>query len=129
MRWSRNTSLMLPITNALRERVPVLTLNIRGLCPRLPGTNHASIKLPPLRPQLKRLQIPLPQSWDLLFQGRRTTMKLSLTRNMIRDYSSPASCRRLWKVMVTCKLRWPALCRFKRNKKGDVSSVSLKITS
>ena len=26
------------------------------------------------------------------------------------------------------RLRWPALCRLKRNKKGDVSSVSLQIT-
>ena len=31
-------------------------------------------------------------------------------------------------VMVTSRLRWPALCRLNKNKKGDVSSVSLQIT-
>ena len=129
MRWLRNTRLTLLITNTLKERVPVLTLTTRGLCLRLLGTNPASIKLPPLWPQSKRPQILLPWSRDLLFQKRRTALRWSLTRKMMRDYSSPASWRRLWEAMVTSKLRWPTLCRLKRNKKGDVSSVSLQITS
>ena len=60
---------------------------------------------------------------------RRTALRLRLTRKTMRDYSSLASWRRHWEVTVTSKLRWPALCRLKRNKKGDVSSVSLQITS
>ena len=45
-------------------------------------------------------------------------------RKMMRGYLSPASWRRLWKAMVTFRLRRPAPCRLWRNKKGDVSFVS-----
>ena len=44
--------------------MPVLILTTRGLCLRLLGTNPASIKLPPLQPQLKRTQILFPRSQD-----------------------------------------------------------------
>ena len=128
MRRSRNMRPTWLTTNDLKERVPALTPTTRGLCHRLLGINHVSIKLPPLRPLSKRPQIPLPWSRDPLFPMKRTTMRLRLTKKTMRDYSSPASWRRLWEVTVTSRLRWPALCRLKKNKKGDVSSVSLQIT-
>ena len=62
---------------------------------RAVATNSASIKPLPLQPQLKRLQILLLQSQDLLFLKMRTIQRQSQPEKMMKDCSSPVSWRRL----------------------------------
>ena len=81
--------------NTLKERVPALTLVTRGLQLRLLATNPASIKLLPLPHQLRRPQILLLQSQDLLFLKMKIIRKWSRPGKTMRDCSSPASWRRL----------------------------------
>ena len=58
-----------------------------------------------MRPQSKRPQIPLPRSQDPLFLMKRTTVRLRLSKKAMRDYSSPASWRRLWEATATSQIK------------------------
>ena len=71
------------------------SLITRGLWLRLLATNLTFIKPLPSLPQVRRPQILLLQSQDLLFQKTKTTQKWSRPWKMMRDCSSPVSWRRL----------------------------------
>ena len=78
-----------------KGKVPVLTLVIRGLWPRLLATNLTSIKPLPLLHLLKRHQTLLCLSQDPLFLKMKTIWKGSQPRRGMKDCSSAASWKRL----------------------------------
>ena len=79
----------------LKGKVPVLTLVIRGLWPRLLATNLTSIKPLPSPHLLKRHQTLLCLSQDPLFLRTKTIWKGSQPRRGMKDCSSAASWKRL----------------------------------
>ena len=82
-------------TNALRGRVPALTLVIRGLRLRLLAINLASTKPPPSPPQSKGHQTLLCLSWNPLFLKMMIIWEGSQPRKRMKDCTSQASWRRL----------------------------------
>ena len=81
--------------NASRGKVPVLTLVIRGLRPRLLAINLTSIKPRPSQHPSKRHQTLLHPSQDPFFLKTKTIQKWSQPRRGMKDCSSQASWKRL----------------------------------